>query len=88
MNVCAAGALKLLPDISGGSETRAVMSGVSAASRLSEAMHSMNPTTHGGVLTQLPGTQSQHQVEERQEQHQSADGTSSSMSAARCVPLL
>jgi len=56
------------------------MSGLSAASKLSAAMQSVNPTT------QL-APQSQHHVEEYHQQEQSADGTSSAMAAARSVVL-
>jgi len=64
---------------SGDSSEDAVMSGVSAASKLSAAMQSMNPST------QSPNTQSQHHVEQYRQQHQSADGSSTSMAAARYV---
>jgi len=72
------GGLKSLRD----SSENGVMSGVSAASRLSAAMQSMNPST------QLATTQSQHHVEQHQQQHQSADGSSSSMAAARYLLLM
>jgi len=68
------GGLKSLRD---NAEHNVEMSGVSAASRLSAAMQSLNPGS-----SQL-AKQSQHHVEQHQEQHQSADGTSSSMAAAR-----
>ena len=74
---CDTGGLKSLPD--NGQQNAAEMSGVSAASRLSAAMQSLNPGS-----SQL-APQSQHHVEQHQEQHQSADGTSSSMAAARSL---
>jgi len=69
------GGLKSFGDID--KSENGVMSGVSAVSKLSAAMQSMNPSTQSGAV------QSQHHVEQHQQQYQSPDGTSSAMAAAR-----
>jgi len=81
--VCTVGGLKPVRD---SSDHQGDMSGLSAVSKLSAAMNSLNHPggrPSGGEMT----TQSQHHVEQHQQQQQSADGTSSSMAAARSVCL-